>query len=310
MRKLIILFLILIIVFTVPGCNIVSNGNPEGINIVTTIFPPYDFVREIAGDKVNITLLLPPGTESHSYEPTPQDIIKIENCDLFIYNGGKSESWVNTVLESMKSDINTLAMMDNVTVVEEKIVEGMKADDGVNNETEYDEHIWTSPKNSQKIVSAISDVLCKIDPDNRDIYTANTAAYIGRLTVLDNEFRSLAQNAAYKTLIFGDRFPFRYFADEYSFNYYAAFPGCNTETEPSAASLAFLIDKVKAEKVSTVFYIEYSNHLIADSISEATGAKTALLHSCHTVSKDDIDAGASYISLMEQNLNTLKVALG
>lgn len=310
MRKSIILFLILIIVFTVSGCNNVPSDNPKGINIVTTIFPPYDFVREIAGDKVNITLLLPPGTESHSYEPTPQDIIKIENCDLFIYNGGKSESWVKTVLDSMERDINTLAMMDNVTVVEEKIVEGMKANDGVNNGTEYDEHIWTSPKNSQKIVSAISDALSKIDPDNKDIYTANTAAYIGRLAVLDNEFRSLAQNAAYKTLIFGDRFPFRYFADEYGFNYYAAFPGCNTETEPSAASLAFLIDKVKAEKVSTIFYIEYSNHLIADSISEATGAKTALLHSCHTVSKDDIDAGASYISLMEQNLNTLKVALG
>lgn len=314
MKRLILIILIILLIFKLSGCGYIKNMNPEGLNIITTIFPPYDFVREIAGNNVNITLLLPPGSESHSYEPTPQDIIKIKKCDLFIYNGGKSDNWVNTILDSFEYDINVLLMIDTVDIVEEEIIEGMETEDvnvsDDNKETEYDEHIWTSPVNSIKIVSAICDALIKIDTENSDIYTKNTAAYIKKLEKLDSEFRSVANNSPNKTLIFGDRFPFRYFSDEYGFKYYAAFPGCSNETEPSASTLTFLIDKVKDENISTVFYIEFSNHLIADSIAEATGANTALFHSCHTVSREDILNGTSYLSLMEQNLITLKEALG
>lgn len=314
MKRLISTVFITLLIFIVSGCGYTANIKPEGINIITTIFPSYDFVREIAGDNVNITLLLPPGSESHSYEPTPQDIIKIKNCDLFIYNGGKSDNWVNTILDSIDNDLNVLLMTDSVDIVEEKIIEGMETENGNIaddiKEAEYDEHIWTSPVNCIKIVSAIRDALIKIDTDKSNIYTENAAVYIKKLEKLDSEFRSFAEYSSNKTLIFGDRFPFRYFADEYNFKYYAAFPGCSNETEPSASTLSFLIDKVKAENIKTVFYIEFSNHLIADSISEATGAKTALLHSCHTVSREDIINGISYLSLMEQNLITLKEALG
>lgn len=311
MKKFLLILLVVYIISAVPGCAYNTGILQEGINVIATIFPPYDFVREIAGDKINITLLMPPGSEIHSYEPTPQDIIKIKNCDLFIYNGGPSDNWVDIILESVDKDINTLKMIDSVTMLEEEIVEGMQTEEEHDDiDIEYDEHIWTSPVNSKKIVSAISDALIKIDPGNGDLYTENTAAYIKELEKLDSEFKTVADNALSNTLIFGDRFPFRYFTDEYNFKYYAAFPGCSEATEPSALTLTFLIDKIKSERITTVFYIEFSNRLIADSLAEATGVKTALLHSCHTVSQDDITNGVSYLSLINRNLETLKEALG
>lgn len=299
--------------FVISGCaHNTGIAQEEGINVIATIFPPYDFVREIAGDKINITLLIPPGSELHSYEPTPQDIIKIKDCDLFIYNGGSSDTWVDIILESIDNEINTLKMIDVVTMLEEEIIDGMQAEeDHVGHaDIEYDEHIWTSPVNSKKIVSAILESLIMIDEDNSEFYTENTSAYIKELEKLDSEFRTVADIASNKILIFGDRFPFRYFTNEYNLDYYAAFPGCSEATEPNASTLTFLIDKIKSESITTVFYIEFSNRLIADSLAEATGVKTALLHSCHSVSKDDIKNGVSYISLMFQNLVTLKEALG
>lgn len=291
-----------------------SNTDTDKISIVATIFPQYDFARQVACDHAEITMLLSPGAESHSYEPTPQDIIKIQNCDLFIYVGGENDTWVSSIVDSMDKPIKTLKLMDCVDVVEEETVEGMEAEEEEKSgsdaeDIEYDEHVWTSPKNAVKIVRKIKEALCEIDSANADAYNANSQSYMEQLNELDSEFQSVVDHATNKTVVFGDRFPLRYFVDTYGLTYYAAFPGCSTDTEPSVSTIAFLIDKVKSENISTVFYIEFSNHQVADSIAEATGAKTALFQSCHNVSQADLDNGASYLSLMRQNVETLREAL-
>lgn len=313
-NTLAIVMAVLILSACLGGCG-TKKDNPDSdkLQIVSTIFPSYDFARQICAEDAEITMLLPPGSESHSYEPTPQDIITIQNCDLFIYVGGESDTWVDDILNSMDKPVKTLRMMDCVTVVQEELKEGMEeetedAEGEAENaeEVEYDEHVWTSPKNAANITKAISAAVCELDSENTDTYSENTEAYVTKLNNLDEEFTSFFAALENKTIIVGDRFPLRYFTDEYGLDYYAAFPGCSTETEPSAATIAFLIDKVEDENISTVFYIEFSNHLVADSIAEATGAKTALFQTCHNVSEDDLNSGATYVSIMEQNLATLK----
>jgi zinc transport system substrate-binding protein len=289
-----------------------NTGKTEGtLSVVTTIFPPYDFVRTITGDKAAITMLLPPGAESHSFEPTPQDIIKVQNCDVFIYVGGESDAWVETILESMDtSRMEVITLMDCVEVVEELIVEGMEEEEEEEGAgPEYDEHVWTSPRNAKLIVRKIADVLKQRDGPNAAEYERNTAAYLEKLTELDNSFQTMVSGARRKTFIFGDRFPFRYFADAYGLSYFAAFPGCSTETECSAATVAFLIDKVRLEQIPVVFHIELSNEKIADTICEETGARKRLLHAVHNISKRDFDGGANYYDLMAQNLQNLREAL-
>jgi zinc transport system substrate-binding protein len=290
-----------------------SNGK---INVVATIFPPYDFVREIAGDRVNLTMLLPPAAESHSFEPTPRDIIAVQNSDIFIYVGGESDAWVEMILESMDTkSMKIITLMDCVDVVEELVVEGMQDEeeeedhDHGEEETEYDEHVWTSPRNAQLIVRKIADTLQSTDPANAAEYEKNVAAYTAQLTELDASFQNVLSSAVRKTMVFGDRFPFRYFADAYGLSYFAAFPGCSTETEASAATVAFLIDKVRAEKIPVVFHIELSNERIADTICGETGARKLLLHAVHNVSKRDFEGGASYYSLMSANVANLRAAL-
>jgi len=302
------------------GCNN-NTVNPESENsagklsIVTTIFPQYDFVREIAGDSVELTMLLSPGSESHSYEPTPQDIITIQNCDIFIYVGGESDEWVDGILDSMDTgNMKIIPLMDLVDTVEEEIVEGMEAEDGAagedeNEAPELDEHVWTSPKNAITIVQYISDTLCELDNANVAAYKVNTASYLEELSELDAAFREVIDNALRHTLVFADRFPFRYLANNYGLEYYAAFPGCATETEASAATVAFLIDKVKEEDIPVVFYIEFSNEKMADTICESTNAQKLLFHSCHNISKEDFKSGISYLELMTQNMINLKEAL-
>ncbi|MDR1179146.1 MAG: metal ABC transporter substrate-binding protein [Spirochaetales bacterium] len=304
---------ILGILFLAAGCsqkeNIAQSGENK-LTVTTTIFTPYDFVRQIAGDRVNLSMLLPPGAESHSFEPSPRDIITVQNSRLFIYAGGESDEWINSILESMDTqNMEILPLMDCVDVVEEEIVEGMEEEEEEEEGIAYDEHVWTSPKNAVRIVRAITEALCALDAANADFYQQNSAAYIAELEALDVEFQAVAGSAKRKTIIFGDRFPFRYFADAYGLSYYAAFPGCSTETECSAATVAFLIDKMKAEKVPVVFHIELSNEKIADTIAEATGAKKLLLHACHNVSKNDFENGASYVSLMRGNVGNLREAL-
>jgi zinc transport system substrate-binding protein len=294
-------------------------GNGERIQIVTTIFPAYDFSRQIAGDKAEVSLLLPPGVESHSFEPTPSDIISIQNCDVFIYVGGESDVWVDEILASLdNSDLQTIRLMDCVSLVPEEVIEGMEDEEeeaasegsaGAEEEEELDEHVWTSPRNAKLITQAISDVLCEIDPGNAEFYETQTVSYLGQLDELDAQFRDVVATATRNTLVFGDRFPFRYFVDEYGLDYYAAFPGCSSDSEASPQTVAFLIDKVKSEQLPVVLKIELSNHGIADTIAQETGAQVLIFHSVHNVSLDEMNAQATYLSLMEANVQVLREAL-
>lgn len=295
------------------GCSSKQNavGADCGITVITTIFPPFDFVREIAGDSISVSMLLPPGAESHSFEPTPQDIISIQNCDLFIYAGGESDSWVNDILNSMGDKApRTLTLMECVEPLEEELAEGMQHDShGKGDEIEYDEHVWASPKNAKLICARITQTLIAIDPSAENTYTKANEIYQQKLTELDELFDEAVSTGCRRTIVIGDRFPFRYLTEEYELEYYAAFPGCSTESEPSAATLAFLIDTVKQNGLPAVFYIEFSNHRVADAIAEATGCETFMLHSCHGITQAELNSGASYISLMTQNAENLRKAL-
>lgn len=463
--------------------------NDDKLSIVTTIFPQYDFTKQIVQDNAEVTMLLKPGAESHSYEPTPQDIKKIQNADLFIYTGSENDVWVDDILDSMKDKKpQTLKLLDCVPTVTEEVVEGMeheheheheeihedditerplsdfegdfqsvlpyfedgsldsyideqakenektfdetkqefiqkrqtdyknisihentvtfqtdsdkivatysplsykvvKDDDGditsvwyaytldaksenapknlifndhhINDEheeevphfhirygndsvdelvenndwtptyyaasasaddilhalteheheEEIDEHVWTSPINAMKIVEKITELVSEKDSENADTYKKNCDSYIEQLKELDASFRDVVNHAKRKTIVFGDRFPFRYFADEYGLKYYAAFTGCSTETEASAATIAFLTDKVKEEQIPVVFHIELSNEKIADTICEATGAKKMVMYACHNVSKEQMENGATYLSMMQDNVKALQEAL-
>ena len=290
------------------------------ISVVTTNFPPYDFVREIAGDSVELRMLLKPGEEAHSYEPTPQDIIAIQNSDIFIYTGGENDVWVEEILSSVPDNGRyTLKMTECVETVEEEHVEGMKSpaghthDEEENEEPhsvhEIDEHVWTSPVNASMIVENIKDILIKADPSNRERYETNAAGYQEELSILDGQFRDIVENSERKLLIFGDRFPFRYFADEYGLDYYAAFPGCAGDTEPSAATMAFLIEKVKEEKVPAVLKMELSNADIANAVAEASGTEVKVFYSCHNLSAQEFQDGETYLDMMRKNAETLKEVL-
>lgn len=314
MKRWIAALLCGLLVLGLTACGQSAEQEDDGkLHIVATIFPAYDFARAAGGDDADVTLLLPPGAESHSYEPTPADILAVQECDLFIYLGGESDAWVDTILDSVERTGATLRMVDCVELLEEETVEGMQEEPGHDHEDhdlgevkEIDEHVWTSPVNAATITRTIGDTLAELDPARGEAYQERAEAYAGEIDQLDQDFRDFFATAPRKTIVFGDRFPIRYFAEEYDLDYYAAFPGCSTQTEPSAATIAFLTEKVETEQIPTVWYIEFSNHLVADSIAEAAGAKTALFHSCHNISQDDLDAGATYVSLMQENLERLR----
>ena len=274
------------------------------LQIVCTSFPAYDFAREIAGDRAELTLLIKPGSEVHSYEPTPKDMIRIQESDLFICNGGESEQWAKTLITP---ELNTIYMMDCVDTVEESADGIYNAEDG---EPELDEHVWTSPLNAIKISEEICNALCKLDTDNAEAYKTNFTAYKAQLMALDREFRQVIKNSGKHTLVFADRFPMRYFALEYGLDCYAAFPGCSSETEPSAKTVAYLIDRVRENKIPAVLYMEFSNQKMADVICEDTGCKKLPFYSAHSVSAEQFEQGVSYLDLMRINLNSLKEALG
>ncbi len=288
------------------SCSEKESGT-EGVRIVTTIFPTCDFARNIVGDQGTVTLLLKPGEESHSYEPTPQDILKIQQSDVFIYIGGESDTWIDAVLSSVKdSDTEIVTLMDCITPLEEE----HSGENGEEHGHEYDEHIWTSPVNAIKMTERISKAIQSADPENAAVYKANTEKYLSELRSLDSEFRRIMNKSVRKTIIVGDRFPFLYFAKEYGLEWYAAFPGCSEESEVSAATVAALVNKVKTENIPVVFQIEMSNGKVADSICAETGAEKLLLHSCNNISKDEYEGGETYLSLMKKNADALKKALG
>jgi zinc transport system substrate-binding protein len=252
-------------------------------------------------------MLLPPGSESHSFEPSPRDIITIQNSDIFIYVGGGSDKWIDRILQSMNTGgMKILAMIETVEAVDEEIVEGMEED---GEEAAYDEHVWTSPRNAILIVQAITETLCETDAASSGYYRQNAAALIEELRLLDIAFAEAVSNSKHGVIVFADRFPFRYLADAYGLTYYAAFPGCSTDTEPSAATVKFLIDKIRTERIPVVFHIELSNERMANTISGETGAKKLLLHSSHNITKKDFDSGLGYLDIMKNNVENLKEAL-
>lgn len=305
MKKLLLIILMLGLVTNICACDKAETQvNSDRIKIITTVFPPFDFARNVTGDRAEVTQLLYPGAESHSYEPTPLDIIKIKESDLFIYGGGESDTWIrSTLLSGELEGVNALAMTDAVSLLREESGEHEEE------HSEYDEHVWTSLKNAALICNEICDALCKIDPENSEFYKENTEKYTKKLLNLDSEYKEMISAAKRKTLVFGDRFPFLYLARDYGLKYFAAFSGCASDTEPSAATISFLMNKVKEEKIPAVFYIEFSSQNIADIICESTGAKKLLLHSCHNVTEEEKKAGVSYLGLMEQNLENLTEAL-
>ena len=324
---------------TLTGCGSVSDthgdvGTPNDgkLKVVTTLFPYYDFTRQIAGDAVDLSMVIPAGQDSHSFEPTPADIRLIQNADLLICNGGAMEQWVSQVVASLDSEsLKVITMMDYVDTVEEEIVEGMEhSDEGHGHvhvhgdgeeeaaeppeeesryEIEYDEHIWTSPVNAMRMVDVIAEILTERDPDHGAMYQAGAAAYLEELERLDKEFREVRDGAAHDMIVMGDKFPLRYFADAYGLRYRAAFSGCSSDTEPSARTIAYLIDKVKEEGLPVVYYLELSSHRTAEIIQEETGAMPLLLHSCHNVTRKQFDEGVTYLQLMKQNVENLRYGL-
>ena len=308
----------------------------DKLSIVTTIFPEYDWVKEILGDKADnaeITMLLDNGVDLHSYQPTADDIVKISDCDLFIYVGGESDGWVDDALKNATNKdmkvINLLEVLGD-SVKEEETVEGMQEEehdhdheDGDEHddaeehdheeEAEYDEHVWLSLKNAETLCNAISGALQQVDPDNKDAYAANTSAYIKKLSALDADYQTAVDAATYKTVLFGDRFPFRYMVDDYGLSYYAAFVGCSAETEASFETISFLAGKVDELNLPCVLTIEGAQHKIAETIVQNTTAKNQkvlTMDSMQSTTSKDVANGTTYLSVMEQNLSVLKEALG
>ena len=318
--------LALLCAYLLTGCAPAGRepADPDKLRIVAAVFPAYDFARAAAGDLAQVTLLLPPGAESHSYEPTPADILAVRDCDLFVYLGGESDQWVDTILDNVDFQGRALRMVDCVELLEEETREGMQESPGHDHDHDghedhahgpgevvgMDEHVWTAPRNAAAITRAVGEVLAELDGEHGETYRAAAGDYAARIESLDGEFAAFFAGLDHRTIVFGDRFPLRYFAEAYNLDYYAAFPGCGSQTEPSAATVAFLTGKVEAEELGTVWYIEFSNHLVADSIAEDAGASTAMFHTCHNVSRDDLEAGTTYLSLMERNLESLRAHMG
>ena len=332
MKKITALLLALfMLVAALAGCGKQNDTNQtDKLSIVTTIFPEYDWVREILGDKADnaeITMLLDNGVDLHSYQPTADDIVKISDCDLFIYVGGESDGWVEDALRNAANRnmkvINLLEILGD-SVKTEEIVEGMQEehehedahahDDAEEHEHEgeADEHVWLSLKNAKMLVRVISKALQELDPDNKDIYAANADAYVKKLSALDAEYQAAVDAASNKTILFGDRFPFRYLVDDYGLRYYAAFVGCSAETEAGFETISFLAKRVDEWKLPCVLTIEGAQHKIAETIVRNTttkNQKVLTMDSMQSTTTQDVKNGTTYLSVMEKNLSVLKEAL-
>ncbi|MFR0825544.1 MAG: metal ABC transporter substrate-binding protein [Anaerotignum faecicola] len=327
MKKITALLLALfMLVGVLAGCGKQNDTNQtDKLSIVTTIFPEYDWVREILGDKADnaeITMLLDNGVDLHSYQPTADDIVKISDCDLFIYVGGESDEWVEDALRNAANRnmkvINLLEVLGD-SVKTEEIVEGMQEEEHEHedaeeheHEEEADEHVWLSLKNAKMLVRVISKALQELDPDNKDIYAANADAYVKKLSALDAEYQAAVDAASNKTILFGDRFPFRYLVDDYGLRYYAAFVGCSAETEAGFETISFLAKRVDEWKLPCVLTIEGAQHKIAETVVRNTTAKNQrvlTMDSMQSTTSKDVKNGTTYLSVMEKNLSVLKEAL-
>lgn len=333
MKRIISLLLALALSLSLAACAAPAEKADGGkLQIVTTLFPYYDFARAIARDRADVTLLLSPGREAHSFEPTPLDAVTISEADVFLYNGGEGEYWVESMLDAAGEHIAVASrMMDYVDALNEEYVEGMQGADGHDHdhehgshddhdhdheedehdsdEIEYDEHIWTSPKNAVVLCRAVCDAICRADAENAAFYRANCENYCAQLEDLDARFAALCESAPRRLLIFADRFPMLYFCREYGLDYRAAFHGCSGDTEPSLATINFLIDKVEDENIPVVYTIDFGTKKVAAVVSECTGAAIETLYSMQTVSRADFDAGETYLTLMERNFEALRKGL-
>ena len=327
-----------------------TDDTNKKLSVVCTIFPEYDWIRELVGDKKDnyeITYLLDKGVDLHSYQPTAEDIAKIANCDLFVYVGGESDGWVKDALKESKNDkmqvVNLLETL-GTNVKEEEVVEGMQEEDEHDHdhgkkedadhdhehkedadhdhdheedghhhdEVEYDEHVWLSLRNATSLVNELAVRLQTIDPENKDYYAGTAASYTAKLGDLDSRYLAAVKKAKNKTVLFGDRFPFRYLVDDYGLKYYAAFVGCSAETEASFETVAFLAKKADELKLNNVLVIENSDQKIAKKIIETTNAKDQKIvemNSMQSVTADQIADGATYLGIMEANLKALEAAL-
>ena len=301
MKKIIALLLCVFLVsLTLSSCN---EKEAEGHSIVALNFPAYDFAKNILGDKGQVSLLLPPGGESHTFEPTAKDIIKISQCDIFIYTGGESDFWVSEIISSLDKKPRTIKMMDFVEVCQDD--HHMEEH---SHSHEVDEHVWTSLRFSEDIVEGISREICALDSENAIYYKANTRRYISELRKLDKDFTDLFENSKEQCLVVADRFPFSYFAKDYDLTYHSAYHSCTEDSEPTPKIIARLIDTVKEENIKTVFHLEFSNKTVATAVCEDTGAIMKELHSCHNITKEQLFSGVTYLDLMRKNYETIKEA--
>ncbi len=324
MKKIITGILVLALaVSMLAGCGSASNGKKsDKLSIVTTIFPEYDWVREITkgNDNVEITMLLDKGVDLHSFQPTADDIVKVASCDMFIYVGGESDEWVEDALEEATNKnmvvVNLLEVLGD-SVKEEELVEGMEGEEEEEDEEEeegpeYDEHVWLSLKSAEVVCQYISDELAKLDQANKDIYANNVKTYIASLDSLDKEYEATVSTASTKTVLFGDRFPFRYMVDDYGIDYYAAFVGCSAESEASFETIKFLADKTDELGLKVILQIESADGKIAQTIKDTTASKDQqilTMDSMQSVTVKDVADGATYLGIMQSNLEVLEQAL-
>lgn len=344
MKKIIsVLFLFVFSVSIISACgkdtsrqdNI--NRDSDKLTVVATLFPQYDFAREIAGDKADILLLLPPGMESHSFEPTPGDIITIHNSDIFLYTGDEMEPWVSGIVNNIEGTPIVADLSNGVELCKEEhnhvhenepctdethdhedgYVHVLNHDHDHDSEPliagkhnhDYNPHIWTSPVLAMTMVENIIDAFVSADPENASYYEANGHAYLDKLHELDHHFRDIVENADFDTIYVGSKFSLLYFMEEYGLHYVAAYDSCEEEAEPSIKRVVSMIKSMKEAGITAVYYQELIEPYIADTIAEAAGGETYLFHSCHNVSRNDLDAGVTYLSLMEQNAMNLEKGL-
>ena len=316
-------------IFMLAGLMTACSGNtakPEKKQIVATIFPEYDWVMNVLGDKAgdyDVTMLLDNGVDLHSFQASAADIMKISSCDMLIYVGGESDEWIeDAIKEAVNKDMIVINLLETLgdAVKEEEIVEGMEGEehdhghghDHEGDEVEYDEHVWLSLRNAEIIVNAIADAFAGIDSANAAVYSSNAADYAGKLKNLDAEYKEAVNGAAVKTVLFGDRFPFRYLTDDYGLSYYAAFVGCSAETEASFETVIFLANKVDELGLKAILTIENADGKIAETIKKSTKSadqEILMLDSMQATTSKDIKNGATYLSIMEKNLEVLKKAL-
>ncbi|MCD8329668.1 MAG: metal ABC transporter substrate-binding protein [Lachnospiraceae bacterium] len=321
MRRFSILCLVLILtVSSLTGCGTSSasaSEETESLRVVTTIFPVYDWTREIlaGSDDTSLIFLADDGVDMHSFQPTVEDILNISTCDVFIYVGGESDQWVEDALQgAVNEEMQVINLMDVLgeKVQEEEIVEGMEGEEDDGEEAEYDEHIWLSLRNAETLSGVIAEAMAEIDPEQAELYAKNAVSYAEKLSALDASYQEVVDTSAQNTLLFGDRFPFRYLVDDYGLSYYAAFAGCSSETEASFETIVFLAGKVDELGLGSILTIENSDQTIATAIQQNTQDKSQrilMMHSMQSVTLEEAEDSTTYLSLAEENLEVLREAL-